>query len=192
VEISQALTQLAEIQDKLSRAQVYRGYRALTVALTGGCALLGGWLSQSFPAAQVWPLIAVLCVSVVALEMAYDYWVNFSRHQQRMARRVLHQFMPVLGLAAAWTCVWLYSGHSPTFLPSLWALCYGFCLLSSRPYLPAGVGWVGVFYGICGLALSTQLGLTWHNLGMTLTFFLGQSLLAAVLHWNQPRQEEPA
>lgn len=188
MEISQALNQLAEIQDKLSRAQVYRGYRPLTVALTGGCALLGGWLSMTFPPDQVWPLIAVLCLLVVGTEMAYDYSVNFSQHQKRLAWRVLQQFLPGIGFGAGWTAIWLHSGHARSFLPSLWAMCYAYCLLSSRPHLPAGVGYVAVFFGICGLALSTPLGLVWNNLGMSLTFALGQWLLAAVLHWNHPRE----
>lgn len=188
VEISQALNQLAEIQEKLTRAQVYRGYRPLTVALTGFCALLGGWLSMTFPPDQVWPLIAIMCLGVVGTEMAYDYSVNFSQHQKRLAWRVLQQFLPGLGFAAGWTAIWLYCDHMRSFLPSLWSMCYAYCLLSARPHLPSGVGYVAVFFGICALALSTPLGLVWNNLGMSLTFALGQWLLAAVLHWNHPRE----
>lgn len=189
MEISQALSQLAEIQDKLSRSQVYRGYRAYTVALTSVCALIAGWLSHFYSPTAVWPAIAVACFGLVGAEMAYDYWANFSNHQQRMARCVLMQFLPGLGLGAAWTFVWTHSGHSGALLPALWAMCYGGCLLSSRPYLPAGVGYVGVFYGLCALAMTTPAASDRFNLCMTLTFALGQGLLALVLHWNQPRKE---
>jgi hypothetical protein len=188
VEVSQALTQLAEIQDKLSRVQVYRGYRPLTVALTGICALLGGWLSLQHAPEVVWPSIATLCLLVVGGEMAYDYWTHFSKHQQRLARCVLLQFLPGIGVSAAWTACWLHSGHSPALLPSLWAICYSHCLFGSRTYLPSGIGYVATFYGLCGLALCTPYGLSHFNSGMTITFGLGQLLLALVLHWNQPRE----
>lgn len=189
MEISQALNQLAEIQDKLTRTQVYRGYRPFTVALTSVSALLAGALSHVYAPATIWPLIAVLCVALVGGEMAYDYWANFSTHQQRLARQVLLQFLPGLALGAAWTAVWIHSGNSTTMLPALWAMSYAYCLLSSRPHLPAGVGYVAVFYGLCALALTTPLGASRFNLGMTITFTLGQGLLSLVLHWNQPRQE---
>ncbi len=189
MEISQALNQLAEIQDTLSRTQVYRGYRPLTVGVTSGLALLAGWLSHSYAPATVWPLIAALSVALVGGEMAYDYWANFSNHQQRLARRVLLQFLPGLFLGGVWTAVWIHSGNNAAMLPALWAMSYAYCLLSSRPHLPAGIGYVAVFYALCGLALTTPLGASRFNLGMTLTFALGQGLLALILHWNQPRKE---
>jgi len=189
VEISQALSQLAEIQDKLSRTQVYRGYRPLTVAFTSGCALLGGWLSRTYDPATIWPLTALFCLAVVAGEMAVDYFSNFSNHQQRLARRVLVQFLPGLVLGGAWTAVWVHSGHSVAMLPALWTMCYAFCLLSARTLLPSGVGYVAVFYGLSALALTTPVCFARFNLGMTLAFGLGQALLALILHWNQPRKE---
>lgn len=191
MEISQALTQLAEIQDKLSRAQVYRGYRPVTVATTGAMALVGGWLSHHYSPALVWPCVAVLCVALVGGEMAYDYWANFSNHQQRMAKKVLVQYLPGLLLGGSWTAVWLQVGHPVAQLPAIWSLCYAYCLWASRPYLPAGIGYVTLFYGLCALALCTPLGMARFNLGMTLTFGLGQGLLALVLHWDQPRPESP-
>jgi len=189
VEISQALSQLAEIQDKLSRTQVYRGYRPLTVALTSGAAVVGGWLSRSLDPAVVWPVTALFCLLFVAGEMAFDYVNSFSNHQQRLARRVLLQFLPGLALGAAWTGVWVHSGHSIALLPALWTMCYAFCLLSARTLLPAGVGYVAVFYGLSSLALTTPVCFARFNLGMTLAFGLGQALLALILHWNQPRKE---
>ncbi|MBT9585902.1 hypothetical protein IV102_21345 [bacterium] len=189
MEISQALNQLAEIQDKLSRTQVYRGYRPVTVALTSVCALLAGWMCHYYPPSAVWPAIAVASIALVGGEMAYDYWANFSHHQQRLARKVLIQFLPGLALGGAWTAIWVHSGNSTSMLPCLWAMSYAFCLLSSRPHLPAGVGYVAVFYGLCALALTTPMGASRFNLGMTLTFSLGQGLLALILHWNQPRKE---
>lgn len=189
MEISQALNQLAEIQDKLSRTQVYRGYRPVTVALTAVSALIAGWLSHFYPPQAVWPAIATACLALVGGEMAYDYWANFSNHQKRLARQVLLQFLPGLALGALWTGTWLHCGYAPALLPALWAMSYGFCLLSSRPYLPAGVGYVGVFYGLSALAMTTPLGASRFNLCMTLCFGLGQALLALILHWNQPRPE---
>ncbi len=189
MEISQALSQLAEIQDKLSRTQVYRGYRPLTIAFTSGAAGLGGWLSRSWNPATVWPLIALFCLVFVAGEMAFDYASNFTHHQQRLARRVLLQFLPGLALGAAWTGVWVHSGHSIALLPALWTMCYAFCLFSARTLLPAGVGYVATFYGLSSLALTTPVCYAHFNLGMTLAFGLGQALLALILHWNQPRKE---
>jgi hypothetical protein len=159
------------------------------VALTGVFAVFGGWLSQQAPPAIVWPVVAVACLALVGGEMAYDYWCNFSRHQQRMARQVLHQFLPGLVLGAGWTVVWMQGGHSQTFLPAVWSLCYSHCLFASRPYLPVGVGYVALFYGLCAMALSTPLAMTRFNLGMTLTFALGQGLLSLILYCNHPRGE---
>lgn len=188
MEISRALNQLAEIQEKLARAQVYRGYRPFSIALTALGAAGGGWLSTQSGSTLVWPLVAVLCVLLVGGEMAYDYCVSHGQHQRRLARRLLAQFLPGLGLGAAWTAVWVHSGLPQGCLPGVWAMTFAFCLLSSRPYLPKGVGWVGMFYGISGLAMTTPLGMAYHNLSMALTFGIGQSALAATLHWNHPRE----
>ncbi len=189
MDVTQALNSLSEIREKLSQSQIYRGYRPLTVALTGVFAIFGGWLSQQSPPAIVWPAVAIVCLALVGGEMAYDYLCNFSRHQQHMARKVLHQFLPGLMLGAGWTVVWLQGGHSQTFLPAVWSLCYSHCLFASRPYLPVGVGYVALFYGLCAMALSTPLAMTRFNLGMTLTFALGQGLLALILYCNHPRGE---
>lgn len=190
MEVSHALHQLAEIQDKLSRSQVYRGYRPFTVGLTSLCALFGGWLSHDYPPALVWPCIACLCLALVGGEMAYDYAANFGQLQRRLCRRVLQHFVPGISLGGAWTAIWMDGGHSPAFLPSLWAMTYSLCLFGARPNLPAGVGYVALFYGLCALALCTPLAMAHFNLGMTLTFTLGQCLLALILHWNQPRGQE--
>lgn len=189
MEISQALTQLAEIQDKLSKTQVYRGYRPATVALTSGLAILAGWMSRSYPPEFVWPCVALLCLTIVGGEMACDYALNFSGYQKRAAQKVLVQFLPGLLLGGCWTAIWWHSGNPITYLPSMWALCYAYCLWASRPFLPAGIGYVTLFFSLCALALVTPLGLARFNLGMTITFALGQGLLALILHWDQPRKE---
>jgi hypothetical protein len=39
------------------------------------------------------------------------------------------------------------------YLPGVWAVLFGLGVISARPYLPRGVGWVGLGYLLAGGAL---------------------------------------
>jgi len=74
-------------------------------------------------------------------------------------------------------------------LPGLWCLFFSMGVFASRPYLPHGVGWVGLFYLFGGGALLAlaPAGLSLEPWGMGAAFGVGQFLLAMVLYWNLER-----
>ena len=79
-----------------------------------------------------------------------------------------------------------------SFLPGIWALLYGLGLLASKPFLPRMIGWVALFYILCGCVLlqrAVELGLgslsPWE---IGIPFGVGQILSGLILYWNLERR----
>ena len=197
MDVSRALSQIAEIHQQIAKGEVYRGYRSLPVAASGLIGILAAILQPramgagdpvGFVIYWVW-VAAVACV-VGASEIAYNYAAREEDAERRRTRRVIGQFLPsVLGAAIITAS---FVNLSPTLvpvLPGLWAICFGIGTFASRPYLPRASGVVALFYYVAGMAvLWTASGpealSAWWIGG---TFGIGQSLAAVVLYWNLER-----
>lgn len=196
MEIDRALDQIAQIHQHLERTELYRGYRSATMAVTAGVAVLGGVLQprlvpdgDGHAFVTFWLALAALNVLVVAGEIAADWLLLLTARQQRMTWRVVSQFLPSLagGALLSWAFLQVHGGAA--LLPGSWALVFALGVLASRPYLPRGVGWVGLYYVVAGAGLLTlaPMGLALHPWAMGTCFALGQAYLAAVLYWNLER-----
>jgi hypothetical protein len=190
--VRNALAQIAEIRGALRTAQIFRGYRPRSIAMTGlGAIVAGSYVTATNEQPVVsWLLIAVASFSLVFAEMCYDYSLSLSSVQQKLARQVLNQFLPPIGLGAGLSLLSLQNGFEPSFLPGLWATLYGLSLFSARPYLPHGVGWVGAFFCGSGLLLWSPAGAALNFKAMPLVFGFGQIFLALMLHWNRSRSND--
>jgi hypothetical protein len=193
MEVHEALSQIAEIHRHVARTECYRGYRPLTMAMTGAVAVLGA-CTQSYlvdgPVAYVrfWGVLAVFNLVLVAGEIGVDYWMRQSRREQRLAWRSVGQFLPSIAVGLVLTVAFM-STLGVAMLPGLWALVFSLGVFASRPYLPHGVGWVGLFYLVAGGALLAGGPGGWSLApwAMGATFAIGQLTLAMVLHWNLER-----
>ena len=197
MEISKALSQIAEIHSHLAKTEVYRGCRPFVVAATGMLAIAGGILQgwcigddSIVGFVHYWVAIATLNFAFVAAEIGSNYFSCTTESVRRTTRKVLGQFVPCTAAGMAVTAIAIHQQTDwAVALPGLWAILFGLGIFASRPYLPRAIGWVALFYFVAGLSLLCNVGedLQVARWGMTLTFGIGQLLSALVLHWNFER-----
>jgi hypothetical protein len=197
MDAARALDQIAEIHRQIAKGEVYRGYRSLPMALSGGIGLAAAWLQPSDlgaadPVGYVyyWSAIAAAAAFVGSSEIIYNYLVNETPASRRQTRMVVGQFLPSLvgGAAIAISFAHLSAALVP-LLPGLWAICFGIGVFACRPYMPRASGWIALFYYAAGFALlwiarGPEPLSGWWVGG---TFGAGQLLAAAVLWWNLER-----
>ena len=199
MDVSRALSQIAEIHQQIAKGELYRGYRPLPVAASGLIGIVAASLQPRDlpvrdPVAFVWYWCAVagLAGLVGASEIAYNY-LREDDADRRRTRRVVGQFLPSMVGAAAITASFVHlSDTLIPLLPGLWAICFGIGVFASRPYLPRASGFVALFYYAAGIALLWQArgpG-SLHGWWIGATFGIGQLLAALVLYWHVERREE--
>lgn len=198
MELDRALAQIAEIHHHLDRTECYRGYRSATMAVTAAVAV-GGAFAQphlvpeggAFRYVAFWIALAALNILLVAGEIAWDWVALLSAREQRLTWRVVSQFLPSLagGALVAWAFLQVPGGVA--LLPGSWALLFSLGVFASRPYLPRGVGFVGLYYLVAGAGLLAlaPTGLTAHPWAMGTCFAIGQAYLATVL-WRAPERPD--
>jgi TctA family transporter len=199
MDVSRALSQIAEIHQQIAKGELYRGYRPLPVAASGVIGIVAASLQPRDlpvrdPVAFVWYWCAVAALAglIGASEIAYNY-VREDDADRRRTRRVVGQFLPSMVGAAAITASFVHlSDTLIPLLPGLWAICFGIGVFASRPYLPRASGFVALFYYAAGIALLWQArgpG-SLHGWWIGATFGIGQLLAALVLYWHVERREE--
>jgi len=203
MDVRGALDQIAEIHERLSRAEVYRGYRAVSWALSGGIALAAA-AAQSYLVDSAagnrgfvlyWTGVAAVAGPAASIDTLRRVapWSRTDAHERRKALTVLWQFLPCLFAGVLVTApAYVLAPGTIACLPGLWAILFGLGFFSSRPYLPGAIGFVGLFYCAAGSILLTLAphGASLNPWGMGLTFGLGQMACAAVLYWNLERRND--
>ena len=193
MELHRALAQVAEIQDQLTRADVYRGYRSVPVAGSGIIGLFAAWLQPAgLPADPLafvgyWIVIAICAGFVGVSEIVYNYVVHDEALARRRTRRVVGQMLPSLLGAAIITGSFVHlSAELVSLLPGIWAICFGIGIFASRPFLVRASGWAALYFYAAGVALlwTAQAHEPFSGLSVGGTFGVGQLLTAAVLSWN--------
>jgi hypothetical protein len=194
MELREALTQISEIRLQLARNEVFRGYRAMPVAFSGGVAVLAAFIQAAAipdPVARIGPYLVVWIGAAVvsALAAGLEMMIRARNSSSTMTRELtwlaLEQFCPSLVAGALLTVVlFRASTESLWMLPGLWQILYSLGIFASCRLLPRPTFWVGVFYlgtGLTVLALAhgeTALS-SW---SMGLPFGVGQMLAALVLY----------
>jgi hypothetical protein len=204
MELHDALDQIAEIRQQVARTEVFRGYRALPVALSGLLAFAAAgmqavWLpnpKDNFVAyLTLWIGAAILSVFATCWEMLWRLRHSSSALDREKSILAVGQFSPCLVVGALLLFVlWRFAPESLWMLPGLWALLFGLGLFASLWFVPHAVGWVGVFYlaaGLCCLALA-QGEAAFSPWAMGVPFGVGQVLTAGVLYWTLERTDEQA
>jgi len=191
--VHEALEQLDAIHDHLARAEVYRGFTVPGVALIGGVGLLAAVLQPPFEAESFvayWLAVAAIGLLLGFSATAHAYFFREDDIARRKTRRVLAQFLPSLAAGALITAALARGGPDlVAYLPGLWAIAFGLGIISARPYLPRGIGYVGLAYLIAGGVLLTRRFAAPELAGWSVggVFGAGHLLTAAVLHRDRPR-----
>ncbi len=194
MELRDALTQITEIRLQLSRNEVFRGYRAMPVAFSGGVAALAAFIQsvtmpepivQIGPYLELWIGAAVVSLLATGLEMMIRARNSSTTMTRELTWLALEQFCPALVAGALVTVVLVRSApESVWMLPGLWQIIFALGIFASCRLLPRPTFWVAVFYLGTGLAaLSLAHGdraLTPWSMG--LPFGVGQVLAALVLY----------
>jgi hypothetical protein len=204
MELREALTQITEIRLQLARTEVFRGYRAMPVAFSGGVAVLAAVIQTATiadPRAQIgqylalWVGAAVVSGLAAGLEMMIRARNAATSVTRELTWLAIEQFCPCVMAGALVTVVLLRAvPESLGLLPGLWQIFYGLGIFASCRLLPKATFWVAVFYlgtGLAVLALAhgeTALG-PWT---MGLPFGVGQMLAAAVLYRTLERDHGSA
>jgi hypothetical protein len=199
--VDTALERISEIHEHLAKSQMYRGYRAIPGVLSGVLAIVAAGIQplivrNNDPRVFVlyWMLVAVAAFFIAGGRVMYDYLREEDPHARRRTAVVVGQFSPSLAVGTVLTLAFLVPEDKSliSILPGIWALLYGLGLLASRPFLPKMMGWVGLFYIVCGCilvgrAIDLDLGrLSPWEIGIP--FGVGQIFGGVVLYWNLERK----
>jgi hypothetical protein len=197
LDVPRALEQIAEIRDQATRADVYRGYRAVPVAASGLIGVTAAWLQPASlgstdPVGFVlyWAVVAACAGLVGVSEIIWNYLVHDYEAERMRTRRVVGQFLPSVLAGAIISASFLHlSAALVPLLPGVWAICFGIGIFASRPFLPGASGWVALYYYAAGVVLlwsprGPEAITSWH---VGATFGVGQLLAALVLYWNLER-----
>jgi hypothetical protein len=195
--VSDAVTQIAEIHGQMAKGEVYRGWRATPVALSGMVGLAAAWfqrpgLGADDPLSFViyWSVVAGAAAAVGVSEIVYaGLRTSFERRQ---TRRVAIQFLAPIAAAVVVTVTFIrLDAALVALLPGLWALCYGLAIFAARPYLPRASGVVALYYSACGTFLlwgaHTMIARSPWAVGGV--FGVGQLFGAGVIYWNLERRD---
>jgi hypothetical protein len=200
MELRDALAQISEIRLQMARTEVFRGYRAAPVAISGVLAFVAAgiqaiWITE--PADQIAAYLSLWVVAAVASGVAAGVgMVVGGRHaghsvwRRRITWLAIEQFVPCLvagGLATA--ALLVGSLDSLWLLPGLWQVFFSLGIFASCRLLPRPIFGVGVFYLASGVTcLAVARGdAACSPWAMGVPFGVGQFLAAAILYWTLER-----
>jgi hypothetical protein len=202
--LHEAFDHLATIRQRLAESELFRGYRALPVAISGLLAIAAGLVQpilvpepvRHYPIyVSLWLSVAVLSVLSAGLTMwMRDHFAGPS-HTRAITWLAIRQLVPCLVAGAAVTAVIVRCAPEVIWLlPGLWQLFFSQGVFASCRLLPRPVFAVSMFYLAAGIVT-----LFWFRdekalspIAMALPFGLGQLLTAAILYWTleRPKSEE--
>ena len=192
-DLEKALADISEIRSQMARETEFRGYGPLTLAATGGLALLAAlgqalWLPR--PADHVafyiglWGAVAAVSVALIGLDMVLRSRRVHSGLAQEMIWSAVEQFLPAGVAGGLLTLVLLeYSPNDLWMLPGLWQIVFSLGVFACCRFLPRAIFAVGVWYLIAGLTclVFAQGESALSPWAMGLPYGVGQLLVATIL-----------
>jgi len=198
-DVSRALEQLDEIHGRLARAEVYRGWRSVPVALSGIAGLVAAWLQPVSAEGPIesrgwvvyWLGVAMLAFGIGCAHLLWRYLTEESTSEKRRTQEVLAQFLPALGAAAVITVgVMRIDASEASLLPGIWAACFSLGIFAARPFLPTASPAIAMYYAAAAVALLWLAHPLDARSGWLVggVFAGGQLMAAAVLYWSLERR----
>ena len=197
METQKAVNQLAEIYAQISKTELYRGFRAKPVAITGLAALLSIFLQPYWVApgdryafVEFWVFIAIANGLFMGSILAHRYLYRDNHWERHKTHNMLMQFGPTLLAGAMVTFVaYRFDPHLICYLPGIWSLTFALGIIAARAYLSNHLFWCGMYYLLASMFLLTSGTWSLSPWGMGLTFGVGQLLVATVMYWDIERYE---
>jgi hypothetical protein len=195
--VRNALEQLEQIHDQLTRSEVYRGFRVPGVALVGILAFVAAGVQQFVPDAETasrfvlyWVTVAGICGLLATATAVHLYAVREDDFARRRSRRVLAQFSPCIIAGAIVTVAVARVPEFVSFLPGLWGMIFGLGIIATRSHMPPGIGLVGVWYLVAGSAFLLRTLPKDDPSGWAVGFEFGVGhLLTAFVLWRDTEEE---
>jgi hypothetical protein len=194
-DLDKALADILTIRSQIAAGTAFRGYGPATIAATGGLALITAtgqflWLGDSTGSPLTffsgWAATALLSVALIGVEMQARSHRHHSGLADAMIHQAVEQFLPaaMAGVLLA-AMLWQFAPETLWMLPGLWQLLVSLGVFASGRSLPRTVSIAGTWYFVTGFT-TLLLGSESHALSpwtMGLPFVIGQSLMAAILHF---------
>lgn len=197
--LREAFDNLAAIRQRMVESELFRGYRALPVAVSGLLAVVAGLLQPLIAAepmrdvrafAALWLAVAALSIATASVTMwMRDHFAGPS-HTRAITWLAIRQFVPCLIAGAAVTGVIVrFEPAAAWLLPGLWQLFFSQGIFASCRLLPRPIFAAAIFYMVSGIATLVLCRDDWalSPFAMALPFGLGQFLIAAILYWTLER-----
>ncbi|MHB8432116.1 MAG: hypothetical protein ACYC8W_03180 [Candidatus Tyrphobacter sp.] len=173
-ELDRALSDIAEVRERLAMAQRFKGYSGIAAMISGGLAVLAGIAQRGLaPAPQgpyqehvyfaIWFACAALAALVNYGAILNWFWSDASARDRWQTRTVGLSILPALLLGAGFSFALLARGEI-VLLPGVWYGCYGVGLFASRTMLPRGVVPICAAFLAIGVALlfvPSHIALAW-------------------------------
>ena len=184
-DLERALADIAEVRERLSHVQRFKGYSGVAAAISGAFALAAGvtqllLLPVISTPKQIHEYFALwFCCCAASMIVNYGaiahWYVNDASARERWQTATVGlSIAPAIIVGAALSFA-LLDSNAVALLPGVWCACYGAGLFASRTTLPpAAVGIAAAFLG-AGIALlfvPAAIALAWWIL--PLTFGTGQ------------------
>jgi hypothetical protein len=145
MELREALAQISEIRQQMARTEVFRGYRAATVAFSGLVAVAtAGVQSLLVPSPThdlrnyllLWVGAALLSILVFGIDQYLRYHRSVSPWQRDITAMAVEQFLPCLVAGATMTYVLVkFARDQSWMLPGLWSIIFSLGVFASRRLL---------------------------------------------------------
>src|SRR5262245_31888039 len=201
MELREALDSIAIIRRRMAETEVFRGYRALPVAVSAILALLAGMVQPTIvPNPQrdvpgyvaLWSAVALLSIAAAGLAMFLRDRLAGASGTRAVTWLAVGQFVPCLAGAAAVTVIIVrVAPESAWLLPGLWQVFFSQGVFASCRLLPPAAVVVAAFYFVAGVVtlLTARGDSALSPWAMALPFGLGQLLAATVLYWTLERTD---
>ncbi len=195
-ELNRALADILEIRAKIAVGTSFRGYGPTTIAATGVVGLLTAALQAVRPdlfAASAthfilcWLAASTVCAIAVRIEMQGRSRRLHSHLADAMINQAIEQFMPAAAAALFMPLFLLrYAPGAIWIMPGLWQLFVSLGIFASVRSLPRSMALAGGWYFLTGFVclLWASVAHTLSPWAMGVPFFLGQMLMAAILHFS--------
>ena len=202
MELREALAQITEIRAQIAQNETFRGYRSLTVGLTGLAALLvlvprqSGFLRRKTTWRPTWRC---------GLALPREVWPSTDWRSPCDPTGTPGQWLgrprgwPSSSLSPSVAAGGLLSAaivfEAPEYmrmLPGLWSIVFGLGIFASCRLLPSPTFWLAVYYLVGGVAILAFVrgDAAFSPWIMAGTFGVGQSLAAAILYFTLERRHD--
>lgn len=196
MELERALSDLAEVRDRLVRVQRFEGYSAAAAVASGLCALAAGYvqwhaapLPQRSESLHRYVAIWMVCLAVALLlnygAVAIWVWRHRGPGAASGFRTAARSIAPSVLLGGLLTLA-LIDRSAYALLPGTWFALYSLGLFASRDVIPRSTLAVTVGFGVlAALFLVSPLqavALSWWV--MPLGFGIGQVVVGALI-WRE-------